>query len=288
MGRLSSSVLMVAASAAIAWVIVAPPGSSPLATDAVASTPASASAPALVIDRTLKGDRSAPKARTAKEQDRVQPVLHPVVDNTINHLLLGSRETVVNYSMPLGLHHIMAEGHHYGPGPWVNNLKRADWNPTSYHQADATGLGAARDAKGTNAIAQYAPELAKQWGNPDTCPENLLLWFHHVAWDHRMKSGRILWDELCLRYQQGVDEVRTMRRNWEALAGRIDAERFTAVQQRLQRQEQDAIIWRDACLLYFQTFSHRPLPSGVEAPAHDLEYYKNLRIRYAPGHPGEK
>ncbi|HEX7631512.1 MAG TPA: alpha-glucuronidase family glycosyl hydrolase [Lacunisphaera sp.] len=236
----------------------------------------------------LAWDHTLSAATIADEWTRMTYGRDPVVDNTINHLLLGSRETVVNYSMPLGLHHIMAEGHHYGPGPWVNNLKRADWNPTSYHQADATGLGAARDAKGTNAIAQYAPELAKQWGNPDTCPENLLLWFHHVAWDHRMKSGRILWDELCLRYQQGVDEVRTMRRNWEALAGRIDAERFTAVQQRLQRQEQDAIIWRDACLLYFQTFSHRPLPSGVEAPAHDLEYYKNLRIRYAPGHPGEK
>ena len=205
---------------------------------------------------------------------------------TITSLLLGSRETVVNYSMPLGLHHIMAEGHHYGPGPWVTH-QRADWSSNYYHQADAAGLGAARSAGGSNAVAQYAPELAALWGNPDTCPENLLLWFHHVPWDRRMKSGRPLWDELCLRYQQGVDEVRAMQRAWASLAGQVDEPRFTEVQSRLQRQADDAVIWRDACLLYFQTFSQRPLPAGVEAPAHNLEYYKAIKLRYAPGHPSD-
>jgi alpha-glucuronidase len=207
-------------------------------------------------------------------------------DTLIEKLLLGSRETVVNYSMPLGLHHIMAEGHHYGPGPWVTH-QRADWSSGYYHQADDAGLGAARSAGGSNAVAQYAPELVALWGNPATCPENLLLWFHHVAWDHPMKSGRPLWDELCLRYQQGVDEVRAMRRQWDSLAGKIDDDRFHAVQIRLQRQEQDAVIWRDACLLYFQTFSQRPLPAGVEPPAHDLDYYKAINLRFAPGHPGD-
>jgi len=210
------------------------------------------------------------------------------VVTTIDKLLLGSRETVVNYSMPLGLHHIMASGHHYGPGPWVDDLGRADWNPVYYHRADPKGLGFDRTAAGSNALEQYAPEWQRLWGNADTCPENLLLWFHHVAWDHRMKSGRPLWDELCLRYQQGVDEVRAMQREWAGLAGKIDAERFTAVQQRLQRQEQDAVIWRDACLLYFQTFSKQPLPAGVEAPQHDLDYYKAMKLRFVPGHPGEK
>jgi len=205
---------------------------------------------------------------------------------TITSLLLGSRETVVNYSMPLGLHHIMAEGHHYGPGPWVTH-QRADWSSNYYHQADAAGLGAARSASGSNAVAQYAPQLAALWGNPDTCPENLLLWFHHVPWDRPMKSGRPLWEELCLRYQQGVDEVRAMQHAWASLAGRIDEPRFTEVQTRLQRQADDAVIWRDACLLYFQTFSKRPLPAGVEAPAHNLEYYKAIQLRYAPGHPGD-
>jgi len=206
---------------------------------------------------------------------------------TISHLLLGSRETVVNYSMPLGLHHIMAEGHHYGPGPWVDHLKRPDWNSTYYHRADSRGLGADRTASGTHALSQYAPELQKRWGDLATCPENLLLWFHHVPWDHRLKSGRPLWDELCLRYQQGVDEVRAMQRNWESLRSRFDDERFTHVAQRLARQERDAVIWRDACLLYFQQYAQRPLPAGVEPPAHDLAYYQSLRLPFAPGHPGD-
>jgi alpha-glucuronidase len=235
----------------------------------------------------LAWDHTLSAEAIATEWTRLTYGSDPAVTGTITRLLLGSHETVVNYSMPLGLHHIMAEGHHYGPGPWATHPKRADWSSAYYHQADTTGLGAARSAGGSNAVAQYAPELAAPWGNPDTCPENLLLWFHHVAWDRRMKSGRPLWDELCLRYQQGVDEVRAMRREWASLAGKIDAERFANVQQRLQRQEQDAVIWRDACLLYFQTFSRRPLPTGVEAPAHNLDYYKAIKPRHAPGWPAD-
>jgi alpha-glucuronidase len=203
---------------------------------------------------------------------------------TITRMLLGSRETVVNYSMPLGLHHIMAEGHHYGPGPWVDKLGRADWTSVYYHRADEQGLGFDRTATGSNAIGQYAPEWQRLWGDPATCPENLLLWFHHVSWDRRMRSGRTLWDELSLRYQQGVDEVRAMQRDWESLRDRLDEERFTHVKQRLARQEADAREWRDACLLYFQQFSKRPLPAGVEAPAHTLDYYISKKLRNMPGH----
>jgi alpha-glucuronidase len=208
------------------------------------------------------------------------------VVSTITKMLLGSRETVVNYSMPLGLTHIMAEGHHYGPGPWVDlkGAGRADWTSVYYHKADAKGLGFDRTATGSNALAQYAPEWQKLWGNLETCPENLLLWFHHVPWDHKMKSGRTLWDELCLRYQQGVDEVRALRRDWDSLKGRIDDERFTHVAQRLARQEKEAINWRDACLLYFQQFSKRPLPAGVEPAAHPLEHYMSQHLRHMPGH----
>ena len=201
----------------------------------------------------------------------------------ITQLLLGSRETVVNYSMPLGLHHIMATGHHYGPGPWVGDLSRADWNPTYYHRADAKGLGADRTATGSNALEQYAPELQKLWGNLDTCPETLLLWFHHVPWDHKMKSGRTLWNELCLRYQQGVDEAHAMKTTWQTLEG-IDPEIHAHVLGRLTRQEADAREWRDACLLYFQQFSQQPLPAGVEAPAHSLEYYRSRVLRDMPGY----
>ncbi len=212
---------------------------------------------------------------------------NPKTVQTITKLLNGSRETVVNYSMPLGLHHIMAEGHHYGPGPWAIGA-RPDWSAPYYHQADPAGLGANRGVTGSNALENYAPELRAPWGNVETCPENLLLWFHHLPWDHKMKSGRTLWDELCLRYQQGVDEVRVMQREWDSLKGSIDEERFADVQSRFVRQEHDARDWRDACLLYFQEFSQRPLPAGVEAPAHDLSYYKANNPRYVPGHPGDK
>lgn len=201
-------------------------------------------------------------------------------------ILMSSRETVVNYSMPLGLHHIMERGHHYGPGPWVEG-GRADWTSPYYHQADEVGLGANRGASGSNAIEQYAPELRSRWGNVDTVPEELLLWFHHVPWDHAMESGRPLWDELALRYQQGVDEVRTMIVRWKELKGAVDDERWAATLERLVVQEQDATEWRDACLLYFQQFSKRPLPEGVEPPAYDLQHYIEVDRRYFPEHPGE-
>ena len=210
----------------------------------------------------------------------------PATVATLSKMLLGSHETVVNYSMPLGLHHLMAEGHHYGPGPWVQHA-RPDWSSAYYHQADEQGLGANRGPTGSNAVDTYAPALAALWGNAEFCPENLLLWFNHIAWDHPMKSGRPLWDELALRYQQGVDEVRAMRRDWDSLSASIDPERFAHVQALLRRQESDACDWRDACLLYFQQFSKKPLPPGVEPPAHDLAYYEAVKLRYVPGHPGD-
>ena len=235
----------------------------------------------------LAWDHTLSAETLAREWAQLSYGPNPATVQAITKILLGSRETVVNYSMPLGLHHIMAEGHHYGPGPWVTG-SRPDWSAPYYHQADKLGLGANRGVTGSNALENYAPELRELWGNVETCPENLLLWFHHIPWDHPMKSGRILWDELCLRYQQGVDEVRVMQREWDSLKGSIDEERFADVQARFRRQEIDARDWRDACLLYFQEFSQRPLPAGVEPPAHDLAYYKSVKLRYAPGHPGDK
>ena len=235
----------------------------------------------------LAWDNSLSAEAIAREWAQMTYGTNPATVQTITKILLGSRETVVNYSMPLGLHHIMAEGHHYGPGPWVEHA-RPDWSSRYYHQADETGLGANRGITGSNALETYAPELRALWGNLDTCPENLLLWFHHVPWDHKMKSGRTLWDELCLRYQQGVDEVRGMQRQWDSLAGSIDQERHSHVQALLRRQESDARIWRDASLLYFQQFAKRPLPAGVERPIHDLDYYKALKLHFVPGHPAEQ
>jgi len=234
----------------------------------------------------LAWDNSLGTEAIAREWTRMTFGDESTTENTIVKMLLGSRETVVNYSMPLGLHHIMAEGHHYGPGPWVQHPERADWSSTYYHQADEQGLGANRGLAGSKAVETYAPELAALWGNPDTCPEKFLLWFNHVAWDRKMKSGRTLWEELALRYQQGVDEVRVMQRDWNSLADKIDHERFAHVQALLRRQESDARDWRDACLLYFQQFSKQPLPAGVEPAAHDLAYYESIKLRYMPGHPG--
>ena len=116
-------------------------------------------------------------------------------------MMMGSREAVVDYMTPLGLHHLMDTGHHYGPGPWVSNLKRADWNPTYYHRADANGIGFERGPKGSNATAQYSPEgrRAVFADRARRRRNNLLLWFHHVPWDYKMSSGRTLWDELVLQ-----------------------------------------------------------------------------------------
>jgi len=202
-------------------------------------------------------------------------------------MLLESREAVVNYSMPLGLHHIMAEGHHYGPGPWFDQ-GRADWTSVYYHRADETGLGFNRTRTGSRATEQYHPELARLFDDVQSCPEPYLLWFHHLPWDHTLKSGNTLWDELCFRYQSGVDSVRTWRRTWAGLEGRIDAERHSHVAALLGIQEKEAVRWRDACLLYFQLFSKRPLPAGVEPSQLSLEEHKRHQLRFAPGNPSGK
>ncbi|HNX94341.1 MAG TPA: alpha-glucuronidase family glycosyl hydrolase [Holophaga sp.] len=209
----------------------------------------------------------------------------PAVVAPIVSMLLASREAVVDYSMPLGLHHIMAEGHHYGPGPWVAKSGRPDWTSVYYHRADALGVGFDRTVTGSKATAQYRPEVAKVFGDPAQCPEKYLLWFHHVPWGHPLASGRTLWDELCLHYQRGVNEVRTWQSSWAALAGRVDPERHAHVASLLARQERDARFWRDGCLLYFQGFAKRPLPAGVEAPTHPLEHYLKFRLEYVPGDP---
>jgi alpha-glucuronidase len=203
--------------------------------------------------------------------------------STIQNIMLSSHQTVVNYMTPLGLHHIMGTGHHYGPAPWVNNLGRADWNPAYYHRADLTGIGFDRTAKGSNAVAQYAPEVKKQYETIGNCPEEFLLWFHHVPWDHKMRSGKTLWQELCHQYYRGVDSIRAIQKEWNKLEDIVDDERFRQVQQLLNIQVKEAIWWRNACLLYFQTFSKKPIPSGYERPAETLEYYKSLRFPYAPG-----
>jgi alpha-glucuronidase len=189
-------------------------------------------------------------------------------------IMLESHEALVDYMTPLGLHHIMWGGHHYGPAPWWDKEKRDDWNPVYYHRADDQGLGFDRTKTGSNSLSQYHPPVRDLFADLKTCPEKFLLWFHHVPWDYRMRSGRRMWDELALHYQRGVDWVRAARRDWAALAGVIDPERHVETAKKLAIQERDAVWWRDAVLLYFQTFSKRPLPEGVEKPQKTLEEYK--------------
>jgi alpha-glucuronidase len=194
--------------------------------------------------------------------------------NALARVMVESHEAVVDYMTPLGLHHIMWGGHHYGPAPWWNREGRADWNPTYYHRADEKGLGFDRTQTGSNSVSQYHRAVRDRFANLATCPEKFLVWFHHVPWDYHVRSGRTMWDELALHYQRGVDWVRAARKEWEALSSVIDPERHAAVAKKLLIQERDAIHWRDACLLYFQTFSKRPLPEGVEKPQKTLEEYQ--------------
>jgi alpha-glucuronidase len=197
--------------------------------------------------------------------------------NRTKKMMMSSREFAVNYMTPLGLHHIMYANIHYGPAPWVNR-GRQDWTSVYYHRADSAGLGFDRTSSGSNAVGQYFPEVRNMFDNMATCPENLLLWFHHVPWTYRMSSGRTLWDELCYRYNSGVDSVRWLQAEWEKSAAIVDKERFELVKSLLAEQEANARMWRDACLLYFQTFSRLPMPEQYERPENTLDYYMKVRI----------
>ncbi|WP_373734332.1 alpha-glucuronidase [Bacteroides heparinolyticus] len=204
----------------------------------------------------------------SKEKEFVEP---------IGRLMLRSHEAAVDYMMPLGLHHIFAWGHHYGPEPWCNVPgARPDWMPSYYHRAGANGIGFDRSHTGSHATAQYPDSLCRLYDDPSTCPEQYLLWFHHLPWNHRMKSGRTLWDELCHRYDSGVQQVREFQKTWDRVESLIDAERFRDVQSRLKTQLRDAVWWKDACLLYFQEFSKLPIPYGIERPIHELEELKKI------------
>jgi alpha-glucuronidase len=199
-------------------------------------------------------------------------------------MMMKSHQAVVDYMTPLGLHHLMAEGHHYGPQPWFDGGKRADWTPVYFHRADAQGIGFDRSASGSNAVAQYAAPVAAEFGDLKRVPEDYLLWFHHVPWSYRMHSGRTLWDELVYRYTHGVEVVREMRKTWDEVGSQVDAERRDQIAAFLRIQEKEAKWWRDACVAYFQSLSQRPIPSGLPQPEHSLDYYKALSFPYAPGH----
>jgi alpha-glucuronidase len=206
----------------------------------------------------------------------------PAFVNSLLPMMIASREAVVDYMTPLGLHHQFATSHHYGPGPWISDLARPEWNPVYYNRADAKGLGFDRTPTGSDATSQYAPPIAKLFAGPDI-PDQDLLWFHHVAWDHRMRSGRSLWDELIVHYDTGVAAVAQMRNTWAAMKPYVDDERWSQTAAFLAIQQKEAQWWRDACIAYFETFSHMPMPAGHAAPPHDLAYYQAIYFPYVPG-----
>ena len=193
----------------------------------------------------------------------------------VKHMMLISRDAVVDYMTPLGLAHIMASNHHYGPGPWAK-LPRADQTPSYFHRADSIGIGFDRTATGSNAVEQYFPPVRARFASRDSVPDAFLLWFHHVGWSEPMRSGATLWDELVRHYYAGVDSVRSMERTWIGIQGKIDDARFDEVESFLGIQEHEARWWRDAALQYFQTFSHLPIPDRYERPAHPLSFYLEL------------
>ncbi|MBV9987703.1 MAG: alpha-glucuronidase [Chitinophagaceae bacterium] len=190
----------------------------------------------------------------------------------VKQMMLESREAAVNYMMPLGLHHQFSANDHYGPGAWWAPARtRADWTPPYYHKAAADGVGFDRTKKGSDAVSQYHEPLASIYNDPNTCPENLLLWFHHVSWDHKMKSGRTLWQELCYHYDKGVQQVRGFQKTWDRMEKFVDSTRFRSVQRRLRSQEINAVLWKDGMLQYFQQFSRQPIPYDIERPVNNLD-----------------
>jgi alpha-glucuronidase len=186
----------------------------------------------------------------------------PDVIDVLRDVMLRSREAFVDYTMPLGLHHLIG-GDHYAPMPENTDKRRADWSATYYHRADASGIGFDRTRTGSDAVSQYRSPLREQWSDPATVPENLLLWFHRVPWDRPLRSGRTLWDELVAHYAHGADEARAFEERWAGLRGKVDAERHQAVLAKLHQQALEAGQWRDRIVAYFRARRDAPAASPV-------------------------
>jgi alpha-glucuronidase len=221
-------------------------------------------------------DPSVSAAEVADEWARATFSNQPRVVARIKEMLLASHQAVVDYMTPLGLAHIMATGHHYGPGPWVNDQSRPEWNPTYYHRADAAGIGFDRTAAGSDAVSQYFSPVRDIFADRARVPDAFLLFFHHVGWRETLRSGRTLWNELVYRYNRGVNSVREMRDTWGRLRATIDRQRFEEVAAFLDIQADEARWWRDSALSYFQQFSGLPIPAEYEQPALSLDEYRAI------------
>ena len=212
----------------------------------------------------------------ATEWTKMTLTREPRAVATIVDVMDKSRDIYVRYTTPLGLHHIMGQNIHYGPEPWLAEAGRPDWTAVYYHKADSAGLGFNRTATGSNALALYSPGVQKQWGDAKTCPLDYLLWFHHVGWRQPLPTGRTLWNELVTRYYTGADSVTWMQQRWASTKAAVDPALHADVTARLEIQRREALWWRDACVLYFQTYSRQPVPAPFTPPTRTLADVKIL------------
>ncbi|MET0551556.1 MAG: alpha-glucuronidase family glycosyl hydrolase [Vicinamibacteria bacterium] len=205
----------------------------------------------------LAWDPSLTPEAIAEEWVRLTFTRDPAAVAALSAMLMGSRESFVRYTMPLGLHHLIG-GDHYAPMPENADPRRLDWTATYYHRADKDAIGFDRTKSGSDAVGQYRSPLREQWGDPKTVPPALLLWFHRVPWDTKLASGRTVWEEIVADYELGAREAAELERQWGALRGAVDPERHEAVRARLSRQASDAAAWRDHCVGYFAGINGRP------------------------------
>ena len=201
-----------------------------------------------------------------------EEIIKPIQD-----MMILSREAVVNYEMPLGLNHIMNYNTHNGPEPWHDDPL---WTAFDYHKITKDSIGINRTKTGSNAVGQYNAPLDRQFNDLNTCPEKFLLWFHRLPWNYKLSSGKTLWNGIVDHYYQGVAEVKQMQSTWNSMEEKIDRERFEHVKSLLELQKNEAIWWRDACILFFQGYSGLPIPAKYEQPKHSLEYYKSIPFPY--------
>jgi alpha-glucuronidase len=231
----------------------------------------------------LAWDPSLRPQQIADEWTRMTWSNDPRAVRPIVAMMMRSREATVDYMTPLGLAHQMASGHHYGPGPWECAGAQQIWNPCFYNQADSKGIGFDRTARGSNAVAQYAPPVAERFATLTRVPDEDLLWFHHLPWTYRMRDGRPLWRDLLAHYDRGLGTVTQMRKTWSGLKPFVDPQRYCEVAASLDQQEREARWWRDASIAYWRHLSKLPLPRGVGPPAHPLSWYEAIKIGSVPG-----
>lgn len=178
--------------------------------------------------------------------------------NPMTEVMEASREACVDYMMPLGLHHIFKADHHYGPEPQGSYPKfPIEWCPVYYHKADTAGIGFDRTSSGTDAVSQYRHPYDSIYNSLESCPEEYLLWFHHVSWNYKMKNGKTLWQNLCAHYDRGVSEAERFAAVWQTMRPYVDDERFAHVSRLMKEQVDNAKEWRNICLGYFSSFSRQ-------------------------------